>query len=107
MPVPTLAEVKAVAAAWWREPGRPRIDVLRARLAALCTDPFTSIRAAIVNVPPWTLFVRYEQRDASGAVLNTITRSATKDDLDALVAREFYQICDDDNRTPEERGDPL
>lgn len=105
MATPTLSAVATVARAWWRE-GRPhKIDSLRARIAALWTDPFVSVRVAIINVPPLTLFVRLEIRDASGNVTNTVTRSATKDDLDNTIVEDFADIEDDTQTSMRDRGE--
>jgi hypothetical protein len=102
---PTLADVATVARQWWRA-GRPRrLDLLRAQIAALWTDPFTSVRVAIINVPPLTLFVRLEIRDAAGNVTQTITRSATKDDLDNTIADDFADIRDDTQSSMRDRGE--
>ena len=104
MAAPALAAVAAIARTWWRQ-GKPhRVDVLRARIAALWTDPRVSVRVEIVNVPPWTLTVQLEVRNAAGAVVNTVTRSATKDDLDATLAEDFEDIVDDTQSTARERA---
>jgi hypothetical protein len=105
MAAPTLAEVATVARQWWRQ-GRPRrLDVLRARICALWSDPFTSVRVAVINVPPLTLFIRLEIRDANGNVTQTVTRSATKDDLDNSVPEDFADIQDDTQSSMRERGE--
>jgi len=103
---PTLAQVAAVARQWWRAGGRVRrLDELRARIAALWTDPFCSVQVAIINVPPLTLAVRLVIRDVDGNVLNTITRTATKDDLDNTIAEDFADVRDDAQATMRERGE--
>lgn len=105
MATPTLGEVATVARQWWRA-GRPRrLDLLRARIAALWTDPFVSVRVAILNVPPLTLFVRLEIRDALGNVTQTITRNATKDDLDNTIPDDFGDIQDDTQSSMRDRGE--
>jgi len=78
--------------------------VLRARVAALWTDPRTSVRISIVNVPPWTLTVELETRNASGVVINTVTRSATKADLDNTIVEDFDDIVDDTSSSAIERA---
>lgn len=103
MAAPTLQEVRAVARQWWRQ-GRPRnIDLLRARIAALWTDPRTSVQVTLVNVPPVTLTITLEQRNVAGVVVNTATRDATKDDLDATVADDFDDIRDESQTSARER----
>lgn len=103
MAAPTLQEVRAVARQWWRQ-GRPRnIDLLRARIAALWTDPRTSVQVTLVNVPPMTLTVTLEQRNQAGVVVNTATRTATKDDLDPNVTDDFDDIQDDAQASARER----
>lgn len=105
MALPTLGQVRTVGVAWWRG-GRPhKLDLLRAQLAALCTDPLTSVRVRVVDLPPLTLQVQFEQRDGSGNVVQTVTRSATKDDLDALVNVDFGDIRDDLASSMRERGE--
>lgn len=49
MATPTLQQIRDVAIAWWQEPGRPRLDVLAARLAALWTDTNAIVRVRIEN----------------------------------------------------------
>lgn len=49
MATPTLQQIRDVAVAWWQEPGRLRLDVLSARLAALWTDTNAIIRVRIEN----------------------------------------------------------
>lgn len=38
MATPTLAACRAIAVAWWREPGVPSLSVLQARLAGVFTN---------------------------------------------------------------------
>jgi hypothetical protein len=105
MAAPTLQDVAQVARQWWRGPRPRRIDLLRAQICSLWTDPLTSVQVAIVNVPPLTLFVRLIVRDAGGNVLQTITRSATKDDLDASIPEDFGDIRDDSQSSMRDRGE--
>lgn len=49
MATPTLQQIRDVAVAWWREPGTPSLDVLRARVAALWTDGGAIVRMRIEN----------------------------------------------------------
>lgn len=103
MAAPTLQEVRAVARQWWRQ-GRPRnIDLLRARIASLWTDPRTSVQVTLVNVPPVTLTITLEQRNVAGVVINTATRTATKDDLDPNIVDDFDDIQDDSQSSARER----
>lgn len=103
MAAPTLQQVAAVARQWWRQ-GRPRnIDLLRARVAALWTDPRSSVQVVLIAGPPVALAFRLEQRDANGVVINTATRTATKDDLDPNVADDFDDIQDDGQSSARER----
>jgi len=104
---PTLAQLRAVAVAWWREPGRPVLAVLRARVAALWTDPRCSVRVDIVNnAGVWSLVVTLEVRSPDGTIANTITRTWTPD-ADDLAARQerIYDVTDDTGTSPTERGD--
>jgi hypothetical protein len=99
MAAPTLAAVRAVAVAWWRGPRPRRLDDLRARIAALWTDPRATVRVSIDNVPPLTLTITFELYDALGNVTNTVVRSATKADLDNTQPDDFDAVVDDSATT--------
>jgi hypothetical protein len=49
MATPTLNQVRALAEAWFQEPGPKRLDAFTARLAALFTDPDAIVRGRIEN----------------------------------------------------------
>lgn len=68
MATPTLSELRAIAVAWWREPGVPRLDVLDARLAATFTDAGAIVRSRVENrAGVYTLVVELER---GGAVVS-------------------------------------
>ena len=72
MATPTLSDVRAVAVAWWQEPGLPVLDDLIARVAALFTDPGAIIRGRIENqAGVYTLVLELER---AGTI---VTRSWT------------------------------
>lgn len=107
MAAPTLAQVRAVVVAWWREPGRPRLDVLRARIAQLWTDARTSVRLRIVNNSgTWSVVAELETRNADGTVASTVTRTWTPDSADMQARIEqVADIMDDTGTTPRQRGE--
>lgn len=77
MALPSLAEIRSIAIDWWREPGRPKLDVLKARIAAIWTDPRSSLSIEIVDVPVQGLSLVAELRvyDVDGKQIQSITRS--------------------------------
>ncbi len=77
MAPPALSEVRAVALAWWREPGAPLLPVLTARLAALWTDDGAIVRARLENRSGvYTLVLDLERQG------NTVIREWTPPDGD-------------------------
>lgn len=106
MAFPTAAAARAVVVAWWRAPGRPRLSDLRARMATIVTDPFCSVRVRVFNTPPLTLEVTLERRDAAGIVQQTVVRTLTKEDFDALNERPAdLGDCLEFHGTLREQGD--
>lgn len=49
MATPTLANLQALAIAWWQAPGLPNLDTLVAQIAQIWTDPGAIVRAQILN----------------------------------------------------------
>ncbi len=107
MAAPTAQEVRAVVIQWWREPGRPLLPVLRARLATLWTDARSSVRLTVENVAgSLTLILYLERRDVSGNVIFNETRTATRDQLGSRI-EDFNDILDDTQTTRRERGEAI
>lgn len=104
MAVPTLQQVIDLTVNWFSRPGRPRLDVLRAELASMVTDPRMNVRARIVNIPPLTLQLQLVEHDVDGNVINTTTRSVTRDQLEER-AEDFADIYDDASSTMRHRGE--
>lgn len=106
MSAPTLAQVRTVVVAWWREPGRPVLAVLRARIAKLWNDPNTSVRLSLVNnAGVWSVVAQLETRDANGVVVSTVNRvwTPTSDDMQARIEK-VADVVDDLGTSPAERA---
>lgn len=103
MAFPTNLEIAAVARAWFRAPGRPRLPVLRARLCALITPPDDARSSVTVAIrvdpgPVYTLVVTLNRWTAAGAPLAVITREWTPD----IADRPGFDLldCADEDKRP-------
>lgn len=105
MAVPTLAEIRAIVIAWWREPGRPKLDDLKARIAAAWTDPRAALSIRIVDIPIQGLAIVAELRihDVNGNTVQTVTRQWQP--AGERPGADLDDVIDDsiDARTPRER----
>lgn len=106
MAAPTIAAIRATVVAWWREPGQPRLDVLRARIAALWTDGGASIRIRLVNsAGVWSVVAELETRNADGTV-TTVSRTWTPTSTDMQARIEtLADVIDDLGTSPRQRAD--
>jgi len=104
MSAPTTDQLALAVAAWWSA-GRPyKLDELRAQLAALVTDPLTSVRANVTSSPSLAIVIHIETGDELGNVTDTTAQSVTQDDLGSTVADDFADIIDDSQTSMRQRG---
>jgi hypothetical protein len=105
MALPTLSEIRSEVLAWWREPGRPRLPLLRARLTKLVTDPRSSVLVSIQDIPVQglTLIVELFTYSANGAVVTSIQRQWQP--ANERPGENLLDVIEDtDKRTRRSRG---